>query len=327
MKFTTLLSIAGALLLALSLSALAAPAPKDALADAIFAVETQKVEWFDAKRQRAVPATLHLPQEGAGPFPLLIISHGLGGTRDGLDYLGTFWAAHGYVCAQIQHIGSDDAVWRGAARPMQAMKAAAANPKNIDNRPADVHFAIDTLLRMNADPKSALFGRIDAAKIGSAGHSFGAFTAQAVAGRGALQKPAWRDPRVKACVAMSAPSQSLDRVRAQYADFEIPFYLLTGTRDQSPLGDTQPGDRRAPFDAVTRAEGYLLVLQDADHMTFGGRRRTGDAANDARDHDLILASTLVFWDAYLKGSADAKKYLRLGGFAKNLGDHGTFEMK
>lgn len=297
------------------------------VAPAIFAVSTQKIEWHDDKRNRAVPVTLHFPQNGAGPFPLLVISHGLGGTRDGLDYLGKFWASHGYVCAQIQHLGSDESVWRGTAQPMAAMRAAARSPQAINDRPLNVKFAIDELLKSNLDPKSALFGRIDGSKIGAAGHSFGAFTAQAVAGRGVPGQTMWRDIRVSASIALSAPSGSLERSRAQYQAFKTPFYLLTGTRDDSPIGEGKAADRRVPFDAISGVEGYLLILEGANHATFGGSSRGGGLPTDARHHLLILDSTLLFWDAYLKGSVAARDALRGGTFAKKLGLEGLFEVK
>ncbi len=293
-------------------------------APAIAVVSTLKTEWRDFKRDRAVPVTLHFPQQGAGPFPLLIISHGLGGTRDGLDYLGNFWASHGYVCAQIQHVGSDESVWRGAPRPMAAMRAAAKNPKAINDRPLDVKFAIDEMLKLHLDPKSALFGRIDGQKIGAAGHSFGAFTAQAVAGRGLPGQKGWRDARVIASIALSAPSGSLERSRAQYGAFKTPFYLLTGTKDDSPLGEGKAADRRVPFDAIIGVEGYLLTLDGANHATFGGGVRL---TTDATHQGLILGSTLLFWDAYLKGDARAKTALRSGVFARELGAQGVFEIK
>lgn len=292
------------------------------------AIETRKMEWFDAKRNRQIPAKLHFPATGAGKLPLLIISHGMGGTRDGLDYLGKFWASHGYICAQLQHIGSDESVWRGKGTPAQmraAMKAGVESPKVINDRPFDVQFAIDEMLRMNLDPKSALFGRIDAQKIGAAGHSFGAFTAQAVAGRGAPQT-GWRDPRVIASIALSAPAQALEQSRPQYTNFNTPFYLLTGTRDQAQIGGTDVQFRRVPFDAIEGVEGQLLILNDATHGTFGGGTRNG-GKKDGLHHSLIHTSTLLFWDAYLKGDAKAKTELRDGGFAKTLGLEGTFEVK
>src|SRR5437879_4469297 len=78
-------------------------------------VEVLKLDWHDAKRNRAVPAKIYFPKEGAGALPVVIFSHGLGGSRDGYEYLGRHWAGCGYVSVHLQHIGSDSAVWRDAA--------------------------------------------------------------------------------------------------------------------------------------------------------------------------------------------------------------------
>src|SRR5579885_3303466 len=71
-------------------------------------------DWVDAARQqRAVPVTVYAPKGGDGPFPVILFSHGLGGTRDGYAYLGRYWASYGYVVVHVQHLGSDDGVWKG----------------------------------------------------------------------------------------------------------------------------------------------------------------------------------------------------------------------
>jgi predicted dienelactone hydrolase len=91
-----------------------------------FKVDTVLFDWTDAKRGRAVPVKIYFPLGSEGPFPLIIFSHGLGGSREGYEYLGRHWASHGYISLYIQHAGSDDEVWRGQARPLQSMKRAAA---------------------------------------------------------------------------------------------------------------------------------------------------------------------------------------------------------
>ena len=69
--------------------------------------------WTDAARQRAVPVRLRWPDASrhAGPWPVVLFSHGLGGTRDGGAVWAAAWAAAGFAVVQLQHPGSDlDAV-------------------------------------------------------------------------------------------------------------------------------------------------------------------------------------------------------------------------
>jgi predicted dienelactone hydrolase len=65
----------------------------------------------DAKRDRYLPVRVYLPANRT-PAPVVLFSHGLGGTRNGSRFLGEHWAARGYVVVFLQHPGSDDSVWR-----------------------------------------------------------------------------------------------------------------------------------------------------------------------------------------------------------------------
>ena len=61
--------------------------------------------WQDTRRQRVVPVRIRWPQ-GAAPaagWPLVIYSHGLGGSRTGGDAWGEAWAAAGMVVVHLQH--------------------------------------------------------------------------------------------------------------------------------------------------------------------------------------------------------------------------------
>ncbi len=46
-------------------------------------------------------------------MPLVVFSHGIGGSRQGYSYLGKHWSARGVASLHVQHIGSDAALWRG----------------------------------------------------------------------------------------------------------------------------------------------------------------------------------------------------------------------
>ncbi len=100
-----------------------------------FAVEVATYDWVDKTRDREVPVKIYFPKTGRGPFPIIIFSHGLGGSRDGYEYLGRHWASHGYVSVHLQHKGSDTAVWKGQARPLEAMRNSLTDPRNADQPP------------------------------------------------------------------------------------------------------------------------------------------------------------------------------------------------
>jgi len=161
-----------------------------------------------------------------------------------------------------------------------------------------------------------------------AGHSFGAYTALAAAGQTFNPGFASRtltDPRVKAVIPMSAPvpadQRQLDDV---YAGIRIPCLHMTGTRDNSPIGDTTPEKRRIPFDHCRNSDQYLLTFQDGDHAIFSGRRRP--SKQERTFQELICVSSTAFWEAYLLGNEPAKRYLT-NDFRGVLGRNGTFEIK
>jgi predicted dienelactone hydrolase len=283
--------------------------------------------WHDSARDRDVPARIYAPTSGPGPFPVIIFSHGLGGSRTGYSYLGEYWASYGFIVVHVQHLGSDSAVtW-----PLRKMGEAMRNSENYINRPKDISFAIDQVTAMNAAP-GPWHGRFDLAHIGVAGHSFGGYTTMAIAGAtvtspsGEIER--FGDPRVKAVVAMSVPP-----VRHQdFSAVHLPALHITGTNDLIRIasGDAVT-DRRIPYDKAKGPDTYLVIFNGANHMSFSGWEGPLESdtqkAVDATVHDFVLRATTAFWDAYLKDDPKAKAWLAGGGFARSLGSNGTFEEK
>jgi predicted dienelactone hydrolase len=137
--------------------------------------------WHDAARDRSLPVRLRLPA-GDGPAPTILLSHGLGGSRDGLGYLGRALAEAGFIAVYLQHPGTDSALWQGRADAFGAMAAAIADPRQALARLQDGVFALDELVQRNAAP-GPLRGRVDLGRLGIAGHSYGAWTVQHLLGQ------------------------------------------------------------------------------------------------------------------------------------------------
>jgi predicted dienelactone hydrolase len=304
-----------------------------------YAVATVEYTWTDPARNRQVPVKIYYPQapggpNGAiatGPFPVIVFSHGLGGTRENYAYLGEHWASYGYVSVHPQHIGSDDSVWKSGGNPLQAMTRSLMDFQNAQNRPADISFTVDELTRLNqADPFWQ--GHLDMNRLGMAGHSFGGWTTMAIAGELTLagqQQSSAADPRFKAAIAMSAPPsfnrRQLERV---YAPITMPLLTMTGTKDDIIiLPSLNPADRRIAFDYITNAEEFLLIFNGADHLTFSGHGNLPGHELDAQFQPYILMCSTAFWDAYLKGDAGARAWLTQGGWAGVLDGEGTWEQK
>ena len=238
------------------------------------------VSWFDARRSRNIPVRIYYPSSNFERFPVIVFSTGLGRSREDCGYLGRHWAGCGYVSVFVQHPGSDES--QRGLRPRKDLQRAFYNPSNVRNRPMDVIFVLDRLEQMARDG-SSLGNRLDMTRIGAAGHDFGSQTVLALAGQVLPGQPTFREPRVKAVLAMSSPVP-LGQVPLSeaYAGISLPCLHITGTADNSIVGTTQAYQRRLPFDHVSAADQFLITLNGADHMTYSGhaRRANGGERRD-----------------------------------------------
>jgi predicted dienelactone hydrolase len=104
--------------------------------------------------------------EDARPRPVVLLSHGFGGTARIMAWFGTALARHGYVVVAVDHPGNN------GRDPMTVGGAVL-----YWERPGDLAAALD---RVKSDP--SLSSHLDLNRIGSAGFSAGGFTALVEAG-------------------------------------------------------------------------------------------------------------------------------------------------
>jgi predicted dienelactone hydrolase len=270
----------------------------------------------DAKRGRDIPIRVYLPAATA-PAPVVIFSHGLGGSRENNPYLGEHWAARGYVAVFLQHAGSDTAVWKDVepAERMASMKKA-ASAQNLILRVKDVPVALDQLAVWNKESGHPLAGRLDLDHIGMSGHSFGAQTTQGVSGQtfpGGLGQRV-TDPRIRAAVMFSPNTPTTGDAQTAFGGVTIPWMLMTGTKDVAFVGGATVETREAVFPALPAGDKYEVVLDKAEHSAFSDRALPGDTQpRNPNHHRVILALSTAFWDAYLKGDTEAKAWLQGDG--------------
>lgn len=277
--------------------------------------------------ERMLPLRVYLPNDKK-PAPVVLFSHGLGGSRDNNPYLGNHWAKRGYVVVFIQHPGSDENVWK-ATSPPQRMSALrqAASAQNLILRAKDVSSVIDALTSWNAEKNHALQDRLDLKKIGMSGHSFGAVTTQAVAGQkmGRGGSP-FLESRISAAVMMSPSSPVFGEPAMAFGSIKIPCLLMTGTLDTSPVGNASAEDRLKVFPCLKLAPAWQVVFDKATHMSFGDHDLKGNPGEGNRYHKAILAITTAFWDAELRGDKQAKGWLNGIGVKSLLAPEDTWEM-
>lgn len=165
--------------------------------DGTFAVDEATVTLVDPSRptaangsapasdSRTLRTALYLPR-AERPLPLIVFAHGLGALGRLYFVILEAWASEGYVVA------APDFPLSRAAAPGGSAYA------DYVNQPADLRFLIDELLRLDGDPTSPLYGRIDGERIGVAGQSLGGLTTF-----GLTLNTCCRDPRVDAAVPMA----------------------------------------------------------------------------------------------------------------------------
>ena len=282
--------------------------------------ETRYASFHDDARNRDIPVKLYLPDadgDATTPRPLVLFSHGLGGSVEAAVYLGEAMSAHGYVFAVVQHPGSDESVWKDLPRRerMAALKKAASSANALD-RPRDVSFVLTQLLAdkdLNLDP----------ARVGTAGHSFGALTTMMLVGQGGNGR--LKDDRIKAAIAMSGrPARSPD----DYAAVNVPVLFTRGTDDVSVLDpDLTVADRRYAFDHASGPDKFLVTFDKADHGVFSNHAtnpRDADPALETHVHESVAKLATTFFDACL---ATPAKKLTADELKALVGDKDAVEAK
>ena len=253
-------------------------------------------DWFDAARQRPVPVRLYWPAPAAGaPVPLVVFSHGIGGSRFGYSYLGRHFASHGIASLHLQHVGSDRQLWSGNPFGVVGRLWTAASEEEAVQRVRDLRFALDELLE-----RSTYGARIDRARIAAAGHSYGANTVMLAAGA-TLQRNGhsveFRDPRIRAAVLLSAPpfygEPAPERI---LATLTLPTLHVTATEDviRVPGYYSAPDDRLAVFDAAGSRVKTLAVFEGGSHSIFTDRATSGGALLNPRVKGATQELTLAF---------------------------------
>ena len=261
------------------------------------AVETVDFDWHDDARRRAVPARLYLPAGegfGDGRVPLVVFSHGIGGSRLGYSYLGRHWAAHGIAALHVQHVGSDRSLWGGNPLAMVQRLQEAARESEALQRVHDLRFALDTLLA------GTFAGRIDPTRIVAAGHSYGANTAMLAVGAQVQRdgRPLdLRDARFTAAMLLSAPpfygETDPQRVLAPVA---VPTLHVTATEDVIRIPGYWSGadDRLAVFEAIGSPRKWLAVFKGGSHSMFTDRAGTGGYALNQQVKAATQALSVAF---------------------------------
>ncbi|MEB3210085.1 MAG: alpha/beta hydrolase [Leptolyngbyaceae bacterium] len=239
--------------------------------------------------QREFNVDVFYPQQWrAGKTPVIVFSHGLASGPEYYDEWAKLMASYGFVVALPQHPGSDV---EQRDRFLNGFSSKIFSVNEFIDRPQDISDVIDELERRN---QTDFDGQLDLTNVGVGGHSFGGYTAFAVAGATinfdflaaecsdrfstvntslllqcqALDLPrrdySFRDERVQAISVMNPVNSSIFG-REGLSRIQIPVNVVAGSFDPAtPVIFEQ--FRTFPW--IESEEKYLGLIEGQAHVDF-----------------------------------------------------------
>ena len=242
----------------------------------------------DKRRKRTIPVDFYYSFNSHGP--LVVMSHGFAADRKFLSYLARHLASYGLTVASIEHPGSniDSLVDLSLGVTPNSLLPAS----EFIDRPKDVSFVLNELERITQN-RDYLKSKFNTKQVVVIGHSFGGYTALALAGaelnpkelRAFCQRlnplgraPAdWlqcaaaelpyskirlRDRRIKSIIAFNPIVGDLFG-EAGLAQVSIPTLMLSSSEDAIT---PSVANQLQPFRQI-RGEKYLLSAIGGTHMS------------------------------------------------------------
>lgn len=305
-----------------------APSYQEEASRMLYCVGIRYKNMFDPSRCRPVAAKIYYPYSKHSPSPVVIFSHGLGGSYERCDYLGQKWASEGMISIHINHCGCDDSVWKNKIRPLKELKQVYPAFWSGRVHAEDIRFVLDELNRLSI-MEPGLADMMDLSRIGVAGYDIGGLAALLLAGQHPPDNGAsLYDERVKAVLVMSPPVYPTRySVSSVYEAIHIPTFFVTGTEDNGVIGSTKAEQRRIPFDCMVNTDRYLVTYQGADHMIYGGHILSINGRNDKQFQDNIARISSLYWKAYLNGDLHAYHHFARHSIGRLVTNMGRIERK
>ncbi len=306
-----------------------------------FEVKQKRWTLTDKSRNRTFYVDIYTPQGQQGNrTPVVIMSHGLGSKPEDFAGGAQHLASHGYVVALPQHIGSDEQQQQAL---LQGLSREVFLTDEFINRPLDISYVIDELEQRNSREFNA---QLALDQVGVFGHSFGGYTALAVAGatidfdhleqecvldRGKLNTALllqcraldlerktynFRDERVVAVLAHNPVNRSIFGPKG-LSQIQIPVLLGAGSYDPATPFVFEQLDS---FTWLTHPDKYLVLQEGQAHIDIsaldGGMSKVIDSIEELTLPETQLleeysnATLLAFSEVYVANNGNYRPYMQ-----------------
>jgi dienelactone hydrolase len=236
---------------------------------------------------RPLPTTIWYPAAGLpggvlsrdaapalGRFPLVLLSHGLGGQPEGFGDIATALAGDGFVVA-------------APAYPYTKKGSSAFDRNDVRNQPADGAFVLDEIAKLGRRMGDPFAGRL-AARMCAVGFSAGGTTTSGMFTPG-------RDGRLRCAVMISAGA-----MEGGFTGQAVPVLFVHG--DSDTVVNYSRG--RGAYDKLVWPKGFL-TMRGCNHGEFLDSKRAGFAAVRAALTDFLR------WNLY--GDLTARERVPVSG--------------
>jgi predicted dienelactone hydrolase len=312
----------------------------------------------DTQRNRKFTVLLYKPQRfKPGQTPVIVLSHGLASRPEDFAARAKHLASYGYVVALPQHPGSD---YQQAQELIEGFSREVFQLNEFIDRPADISYVLDYLEQQN---QAVYGGRLNLTKVGVVGHSFGGYTALAVAGATidfdyleqecdisiprlntslllqcrALDLPRkeynFRDQRVAAVMAVNPVNSSIFGPEG-LSKISLPVFVAGGTYDPATPAVYE---QFRSFPWLSAQDKYLALVEGQAHVNFSnldpGIQETVESISN-----LTLPSPeslerygnsliLPFFQVYVEGDGTYQPYLRsIANYSQYLSEGQEFKI-
>jgi predicted dienelactone hydrolase len=252
------------------------------------------------------------PDAKGGPYPLLVFSHGYGGSGLAATFFTEPLAARGWIVAAPDHHDEHSAVriCTGAQENLdrrgffaRADQISKSGPKD---RPAYCYRLDEMKLALDGVLASETFGPlVDRQRIAVGGHSFGGFTSLGLCGT----IPERHDARIRGVLLFSTGAGGYLFTEEELRAVKIPLMLFLGEREREQRrGEETMADLADKVYRNLPPPKYLVEIKGATHFSFNNRfSNTAGAwllSGSQKQFDVIARYSTAFLERHVAGRKD-----------------------